>query len=62
MKGEIGDIGERGVGNMITAAKPLRRNGMRSRAKGRSWPEEQRHFLFHNRIEGQVGADQGKFS
>lgn len=47
---------------MITAAKPLRRNGMRSRAKGRSWPEEQRHFLFHNRIEGQVGADQGKFS
>lgn len=46
---------------MIIAAKPLG-EAMRSGAKGRSWPEEQRHFLFHNRVEGQVGADQGKFS
>ena len=53
---EIGNAGETGVGDIVSRAKPLRRKVMRSRASGRSWREEQRHFLFQNRIENRVNS------
>ena len=51
---ETGNAGEMGMGDTVSRAKLLRRKVMRSRISGRSWPEEQRHFLFHNRIENRV--------
>lgn len=53
---EIGNAGETGVGDIVSRAKPLRRKVMRSRASGKSWREEQRHFLLHNRIENRVNS------
>lgn len=41
--------GETGMGDRVSRAKPLRRKVKKFRASERSWREEQRHFLFHNR-------------